>query len=100
MLTHWQVDPDLAGLREPSGLEKLSADEQEKWTALWNEVSAVLNRLQNTKSFSRSPSSQETASREGDLLDVSFQRVASHIEQPYDRVGVISPKASAPAGRK
>jgi hypothetical protein len=49
MLTHWQVDPDLAGLLEPSGLEKLSADEQEKWTALWNEVGAVLNRLQIAK---------------------------------------------------
>jgi serine/threonine-protein kinase len=49
MLTQWQVDPDLNGLREPTGLEKLSADEQEKWTALWNEVGAVLNRLQNTK---------------------------------------------------
>jgi serine/threonine-protein kinase len=49
MLTHWQVDPDLAGLREPSGLNKLSADERRESLALWNEVSAVLNRTERSK---------------------------------------------------
>jgi serine/threonine-protein kinase len=49
MLTHWQVDPDLAGLREPRALDKLSADEREECLALWKEVGAVLNRTQKTK---------------------------------------------------
>jgi serine/threonine-protein kinase len=48
-LTHWRADPDLAELREPSALEKLPADEREKWVALWNETGAVLNRAQTTR---------------------------------------------------
>jgi serine/threonine-protein kinase len=45
MLTHWQVVPDLAGLREPSALHKLSADERKECLALWNEVVGVVNRF-------------------------------------------------------
>ena len=48
-LTHWQVDPDLAGLREPRALDKLSADERKECLALWKEVGAVLKRTQKTK---------------------------------------------------
>jgi serine/threonine-protein kinase len=44
MLTRWQADPDLAGLREPSALDKLSTDERRECLALWNDVGAVLNR--------------------------------------------------------
>jgi serine/threonine-protein kinase len=46
MLTHWQGDPDLAGLREPSALEKLSAGERKEFVALWAEVAAVLARTE------------------------------------------------------
>jgi len=49
MLTLWKADPDLAGLREPSALEKLSADERKECLAVWNEVGAMLNRAQLTK---------------------------------------------------
>ncbi len=49
MLTQWQVDPDLAGLREPSALDKLSADERKECLGLWQEVGAVLDRAQKTK---------------------------------------------------
>jgi serine/threonine-protein kinase len=49
MLKHWQVDPDLAGLRESSGLDKLSADEQQECLALWSEVGAVLDQARKTK---------------------------------------------------
>jgi serine/threonine-protein kinase len=49
MLTHWQADPDLAGLREPGALEKWSADERKEWLALWKEIAAVLNRAYTTK---------------------------------------------------
>ena len=48
MLKLWQVDPDLAGLREPSALAKLSADERKECLALWNEVEGLLKRSQKT----------------------------------------------------
>jgi hypothetical protein len=48
MLTHWQVEPDLAGLREPNALNKLSADERRECLALWNEVGTVLKHAQKT----------------------------------------------------
>jgi serine/threonine-protein kinase len=43
-LTYWQADPDLVGLREPTALDKLSAEEREEWLALWREVEAILRR--------------------------------------------------------
>jgi serine/threonine-protein kinase len=43
-LKGWRYDPDLAGLREPVALEKLSAEERKKWLALWSEVGALLSR--------------------------------------------------------
>src|SRR5215470_12286382 len=43
-LTRWQVEPDLAGLREPSALDKLFAEERAEWLALWKEVGALLKR--------------------------------------------------------
>jgi hypothetical protein len=44
MLTLWQNEPDLAGLREPSGLERLAEDERKDFLDLWAEVRAVLAR--------------------------------------------------------
>jgi serine/threonine-protein kinase len=49
MLTHWQVDPDLGGIRDRSALELFCKDEREAWLALWREVAAVLNRAQTSK---------------------------------------------------
>jgi serine/threonine-protein kinase len=43
-LTRWQADPDLAGVREPGALDKLSAEERDEWLALWKEVGALLKR--------------------------------------------------------
>jgi hypothetical protein len=48
-LAHWRADPNLAGLREPGALDKLSADERKECLALWDEVAAVLPRAQQTK---------------------------------------------------
>jgi serine/threonine-protein kinase len=45
MLTHWQAEPDLTGLREPSALAELSADERKECHALWDEVGVVLQRV-------------------------------------------------------
>ena len=36
--------PDLAGLRDPGALDKLSGDEQEQCRALWHEIGAVHDR--------------------------------------------------------
>jgi eukaryotic-like serine/threonine-protein kinase len=44
LLTHWQSDPDLAGLREPRALERLSPDERKEWVVLWEHVAALLDR--------------------------------------------------------
>jgi tetratricopeptide (TPR) repeat protein len=41
-LAHWKVGPDLAGVRDPDGLKKLSPDEQKEWRALWSAVDALL----------------------------------------------------------
>src|SRR5262245_24528579 len=48
MLTLWQDEPDLAGLREPAELEKLAEDERKACLALWADVAAVLARCGNT----------------------------------------------------
>jgi hypothetical protein len=48
-LTRWQVDPDLAGIRNPSALQLFSQDEREEWGALWRKVAAVLKRAHTKK---------------------------------------------------
>jgi eukaryotic-like serine/threonine-protein kinase len=48
MLTLWQDEPDLAGLREPAGLETLAEAERKGCLALWAEVRAALARCGNT----------------------------------------------------
>jgi serine/threonine-protein kinase len=45
MLEHWQVDPDLAGLRDPLALERLPLDERQKCRTLWNKVEAARDHL-------------------------------------------------------
>jgi eukaryotic-like serine/threonine-protein kinase len=44
LLTLWQDEPDLAGLREPARLKMLAADERNAFLSLWAEVGAVLAR--------------------------------------------------------
>jgi serine/threonine-protein kinase len=43
-LTGWRNDPDLAGLRDPAALAKLSAEERKEWFFLWTEVEALFRR--------------------------------------------------------
>jgi hypothetical protein len=45
-LSRWQADPDLARLREPDDLDRLSPDERKEWLALWGDVAAVLKRTE------------------------------------------------------
>src|SRR5262249_44921866 len=47
-LIPWRADPDLAGLRAPSELAKLSADERKDCLALWAEVDDLLSRAGGT----------------------------------------------------
>ncbi|HVS36202.1 MAG TPA: serine/threonine-protein kinase [Gemmataceae bacterium] len=49
MLRRWQIDPDLAGLREPGAMDALPADERAEWVALWREVGAALDRAHTTR---------------------------------------------------
>ena len=48
-MQHWQTDSDLAGLREPGALKAMSPDERNDCLALWQEVAALLGRVQTTK---------------------------------------------------
>jgi hypothetical protein len=43
-LQHWKVDGDLAGIRDPEALAKLSAAEQKAWRALWAKVDTLLQK--------------------------------------------------------
>ncbi len=45
MLTHWQGEPDLAGIRDLNALAEASAEEHNECFALWDEVGAVLGRI-------------------------------------------------------
>jgi len=38
MLALWLVDPDLAPVREPDALKKLTPEEREEWRSLWDDV--------------------------------------------------------------
>jgi serine/threonine-protein kinase len=44
MLERWQVDPDLAGLREPEALDRLPIVERQECHTFWNQVNALCKR--------------------------------------------------------
>ena len=45
MLTHWQAEPDLAGIRDVKALFDASEEERNECFELWDEVGAVLRRI-------------------------------------------------------
>ncbi|MFT3882406.1 MAG: hypothetical protein QM703_22490 [Gemmatales bacterium] len=49
ILTQWQNESDLAGLREPAELLKLDKDEREDCISLWKEVADILKRNSEVK---------------------------------------------------
>jgi serine/threonine-protein kinase len=49
VLTHWQDDPDLAGLREAKALDGLSAAERTECLTLWRQVGDLLKRARELK---------------------------------------------------
>jgi hypothetical protein len=46
VLSHWQKDTDLAGIRDKEAMAKLPAEEQKAFTQLWADVAAMLERAQ------------------------------------------------------
>jgi serine/threonine-protein kinase len=49
LLVQWQVDPDLAGLRETSALGKLPGDERTECRVLWQAVGNLLSRARESQ---------------------------------------------------
>jgi hypothetical protein len=48
-LSQWRACPDLAGLRDPDALDKLSPDERQECRALWRDLDALLERAEAPK---------------------------------------------------
>jgi hypothetical protein len=48
-LQHWQKDTDLAAVRDPEALARLSAEERKACAALWAEVAALLKQAQGDR---------------------------------------------------
>jgi hypothetical protein len=48
-LMHWQTNADLAGLREPSALDKLPPAERQECRTLWSDIDALCKRAQDHK---------------------------------------------------
>jgi hypothetical protein len=48
-LTHWQQDPDLAGVRDPAALAQLPGAERAQWQKLWADVAALRAKLGDAK---------------------------------------------------
>lgn len=44
-LGRWQIDPDLASVREPAALAQMPTSDRLAWQQLWNNVAAAMNRL-------------------------------------------------------
>jgi eukaryotic-like serine/threonine-protein kinase len=42
LLKQWQIDSYLAGVRDPSALEKLPTDERQEWIKLWSDVASLI----------------------------------------------------------
>ena len=48
VLRHWQVDSDLAGVRDEGSLGKLPQSERDGWLALWTDVAALLQKARDS----------------------------------------------------
>jgi tetratricopeptide (TPR) repeat protein/serine/threonine protein kinase len=53
VLKHWQVDPDLAGVREADALAQLPDAERQPWQKLWQDVADILKRAQEKAASER-----------------------------------------------
>ena len=48
-LKHWQQDADLASVRDPEALDRLADEEREQWGRLWDDVAALLQKVEQKK---------------------------------------------------
>jgi serine/threonine-protein kinase len=48
-MKHWQTDTDLAGVRDKEALEKLPETERDAWHKLWDDVAALLKKVEGSK---------------------------------------------------
>jgi serine/threonine-protein kinase len=48
-LTHWREDTDLASVRDPAALDRLSDDERAAWRRLWEDVAALRQKVEQTR---------------------------------------------------
>jgi hypothetical protein len=48
-LAHWQQDTDLATVRDQAALGKLPDDERRPWGQLWEDVAALLQKVEAKK---------------------------------------------------
>jgi tetratricopeptide (TPR) repeat protein len=48
-LAHWQQDSDLATVREKGSLAQLPDDERQAWRQLWDDVAALLTKVEDKK---------------------------------------------------
>ncbi|MFO0888265.1 MAG: serine/threonine-protein kinase [Isosphaeraceae bacterium] len=49
VLRHWQQDPDLASVRDPDALSRLTEAERAAWQSLWAEVDRLIERADRPK---------------------------------------------------
>jgi serine/threonine-protein kinase len=45
-LRHWQQDADIASVRDTAALDKLPDDERQQWRQLWDDVAALLKKVE------------------------------------------------------
>jgi hypothetical protein len=48
-LGHWQEDSDLTSVRDKEALDNLPDDKCRQWRRLWDDVSALLQKVAGTK---------------------------------------------------
>jgi serine/threonine protein kinase/Flp pilus assembly protein TadD len=48
-LAHWQQDSDLARVRDKESLDRLADDERKEWRRLWDDVAALLKKVEEKK---------------------------------------------------
>jgi serine/threonine-protein kinase len=48
-MRHWQQDADLAPVRDQEALDRLPDDERQSWRQLWDDVGALLKKVEETK---------------------------------------------------
>jgi tetratricopeptide (TPR) repeat protein/serine/threonine protein kinase len=54
-IARWRTDPDLAGVRDGTALDKLPELERDGWKKLWAEVDALLARLKTKDGSTKTP---------------------------------------------